>query len=99
MDVRSSVSIALVQVANSSPAVFTLIALNRRFKVDLLGTRPRHTRKANAYQYRHHERITQKVTHAMTARWRMCGHPKPNTHFALTRPFALLSGLPWVMKT
>ena len=23
-------------------AVFTLIALNRRFKVDLLGTRPRH---------------------------------------------------------
>ena len=79
--------------------MFTLIARNCRFKVDLLDTRPRHTRKANAYQYRHHERITQKVTHALAARLRMCGSPKPNTHFALTRPFALLSALPWVMKT
>ena len=26
-------------------AVFTLIARNRRFKVDLLGTRPRHKKK------------------------------------------------------
>ena len=36
---------------------------------------------------------------ALTAHWPMCGHPKPTTHFALTRPFALLCALPWVMTT
>ena len=36
---------------------------------------------------------------ALTARLRMCCCPKPNTHFALTRPFALFCALPWVIKT
>ena len=36
---------------------------------------------------------------ALTARWPMCGHPKLTPHFALTRPFALLCALPWVMTT
>ena len=73
MDARGSVN-ALVQVANSSPPRCLHSSLATAVSKWTCWTFARDTleKRMPINQSRHHERITQKVTHALAARLRMC---------------------------